>query len=402
MKQGTLATRIVMIVLFAAVILYVGVYLIGSFSTPYKTERAYAFQLENVSTVSGYLVRTESVLPSASGLVDVAPREGERVSRTQTIATQYKNEAAFQQQQTLRSLQAQLQQLQSMAQATEEAMDKARLDQEIAATIVQLRQLVSDQKLSRLDAASTALKDLVFQRDYALEQPDQLDTQIANLSGRISTLEQQLSDQTEAVSASASGLYSGVVDGYESVLTETSIRSLTPSAFHDLRPEEADQTAIGKLITSDTWYFVTVLPEDQAEAMAPKASISLRFARGFSEAVSMSIVSVSPPENGETVVVFSCSRYLPQTTTLRQMTADLLFDSYAGLRIPKEALRILEDGSTGVYCVSGLQAEFRAADILYEGDTYYIVTSSPDSKGLKAGDEVFIKGESLYSGKVVS
>ena len=139
MKQGTFATKVIMMILLIGVVAYVGVYIIRSVSTPYQTELAYAFQVEEVSTASGYLVRTETALPSASGLVEVSPREGERVSKNQTIATIYTNEAAFNQQQTIKSLEEQLAQLKEIASSAEESLDKARLDREIASGIIQLR-----------------------------------------------------------------------------------------------------------------------------------------------------------------------------------------------------------------------------------------------------------------------
>ncbi|MBQ1351579.1 MAG: hypothetical protein IIY71_02535, partial [Oscillospiraceae bacterium] len=73
-----------------------------------------------------------------------------------------------------------------------------------------------------------------------------------------------------------------------------------------------------------------------------------------------------------------------------------------GLRIPKEALRVQDDGKVGVYCIAGLQAEFREVEIVYEGDSFYLVSTNPDADGLKAGDQVFIKGETMYTGKIIS
>ena len=402
MKQGTFATKAIMIILFVGVILYVGVYLIRSISSPYQTQVAYLFQVDEISSAKGYLARTESILPAASGLVEVSPREGERVSKNQTIATLYTNEEAFNQQQTLKSLQTQLTQLEDRSSSVEDSLDKARLDEEIAAEIVHLRKMVADQSFSQLDTISSEFKSLIFKRDYTAEQADQISSQISALSSQIASLEASSSQYTTVISATSSGIYSSLVDGYETVLTEEQIFSLTPSSFHALTPNNPDQTSVGKLITENTWYFVAVLPEEETQNWNVNQTSTVRFARDLPDDVTMTIASISEPEDGEVVVVFSCSRYLSQMTLLRQASADIITASYSGLRIPKESLRVLEDGTVGVYCIAGLQAAFREVEIVYEGDSFYLVSTSTDGSGLKEGDEVFIVGEELYSGKVVS
>ncbi len=402
MKQGTFATKAIMIILFVGVILYVGVYLIRSVSSPYQTQIVYQFQVEEISTTKGYLARTETALPAASGLVEVSPREGERVSKNQTIATLYTNEEAFNQQQTIKDLQDQLEQLEEVSLSAEESLDKAKLDEEIASEIVHLRQIVANQSFTQLDTVSSTFKSLILKRDYTADQADQLSALISNLSSQIKTLQASASQQTQIISASSSGIYSSLVDGYETVLTEEQIFALTPSEFHALTPNNPDQTSVGKLITENTWYFVTVLPEEETQDWEVNQTSTVRFARDLPEDISMTIVSISEPENGEVVVVFSCDRYLSQITLLRQASADIITSSYSGLRIPKESLRVLEDGTVGVYCIAGLQATFREVEIVYEGDSFYLVSTSTDGNGLKSGDEVFIEGEELYSGKVVS
>jgi hypothetical protein len=402
MKQGTFATKVIMILLFVGVVSYVGVYIIRSLSTPYQTELAYAFQVEELSTASGYLVRTEAELPAASGLVDVLPREGERVSKDQTIATVYTNEQAFHQQQTLKGLKEQLSRLEEITASAEDSLDKSRLDSEIASDIVQLHQLVANQSFSQLDTFSCGFKRLVFKRDYTADQADQVSALISTLSGQISSLEADTSQQTQVISASVPGTYSALLDGYESVLTKEKALALTPSGFRALAPVGINQSAVGKLITDSTWYYVTVLPESQTRNLKVNGSVSVRLARTLSEPISMTVLSVSEPENGEMVVVFSCSRYLPQVTLLRQTSADIISSSSSGLRVSKESLRVLEDGTVGVYCMAGLQAEFRKVQIVYEGDSFYLVSASPEGSSLKAGDEVFVAGEAIYSGKVVS
>ena len=99
----------------------------------------------------------------------------------------------------------------------------------------------------------------------------------------------------------------------------------------------------------------------------------------------------------------SCTRNLSETTLLREQNAQLVQTSSAGLRIPKEAVRVEEDGKIGVYCLSGLQAKFKPVTILFEGESFYLVEyDRGNAAAIREGDLVIVAGEGLYDGKVVA
>jgi hypothetical protein len=88
-------------------------------------------------------------------------------------------------------------------------------------------------------------------------------------------------------------------------------------------------------------------------------------------------------------------------TLLRRIPADLIFSTTTGLRIPAAAVRV-QEGVTGVYCVSGLRAVFKPVTILGQAENYYIAAvDAANSRALKAGDEVIVAAGELYNGKVV-
>lgn len=83
----------------------------------------------------------------------------------------------------------------------------------------------------------------------------------------------------------------------------------------------------------------------------------------------------------------------------------MIFRSSQGIRIPKEALRVNEDGEKGVYVVVSQKARFRPVSILAEDETSYLVQAAPkneeDTRILRAGDEIVLASEELFDGKVV-
>ena len=115
------------------------------------------------------------------------------------------------------------------------------------------------------------------------------------------------------------------------------------------------------------------------------------------------------------MVVLSANRYLEQTTLLRRQTAEIIFDSQSGLRVPKAAVRIqtstqtdketgetTEINTTGVYTVVAGQMEFKPVNILAEGSDFYVVEPAQESsRSLRSGDEIVVQGTGLYDGKLV-
>ena len=151
--------------------------------------------------------------------------------------------------------------------------------------------------------------------------------------------------------------------------------------FDQLSPEEIlnrdagrvdDPTVVGKLITNNRWYFAANLPVEVLDTMRVGTNATLRFTGDFDQDVEMRLDYVSAAEGDVATAVFSTDRYLGQTTLLRFQSAELVFHSYSGLRIPKQALHMVkyevtdeETGTVsqnqvlGVYILMAGKAEFK-------------------------------------------
>ena len=148
----------------------------------------------------------------------------------------------------------------------------------------------------------------------------------------------------------------------------------------------------------------TGLTEEQAAELKTMGSINVRLAKGFDQTIRMSVESVSRPDKGRCAVVLSSIRYLAQTTLLRHQAADAVLRTYEGLRVPADALRVSEDGVTGVYCRLGVRAKFKPVKVVYQGDGYVLteaVSAEDDSSMLRQGDEVIVTSADLSDGKVI-
>ena len=401
MKKTSPLMKILPIAVLAAVLVYFAVQLYNYLSDPVNTTLVVAGQAEDTIALNGWLLRDEEVLPAQSGTLSRVRQEGERVGVGQVLARVYANDGALQTVSQIETLELQLQQLQFALTSYLNPDAALKLDTSITGDILTLRQSLTGGDYTAAEGDIAPLKAAVLKRDHSYASQEEIQTEIKSVEGQIKSLEASLSGTT--VTARASGTYSAVCDGYETVLTKAFLEEVTPGKLARLRPVD-EQGNMGKLIYGDTWYYVVTLPEEQASYLKSQGAVTLRFAKGFDQNIRMQVVSVSAPEDGQAAVTLSCRKYLAQTTLLRHQAADVILRTYEGLRVPSNALRVSEEGVTGVYCVDGSTAAFRPVTVLYQGPGYALVRAADDAsdtRTLRIGDEVIATAGALSDGKVI-
>lgn len=421
MKQGTVITKLVMIFLAVAVVFYFALSAWNSLTDPFSTTLSYAYTIDISTEVTGLLVREEYVLPSAVGSVEQLPEEGERVSVGQAVAAIYQNDAALQRKEEIYSLTMGLAQLEYALAQDGQQQDSAKLSAEIIDSMVDIHVSAASKSLLDLDDQTFLLKSLVYEREYAYGDEAStagLEQAIAEKTAQIAALQSQSATDTSYIWSDRTGTFSRSVDGFEYTLTPDMLSTLTPSQLTQISNQAVggDSTAVGKLITDNTWYFTFVIGEDASKEIYEGATLTVRFSHDWSGDVEMDVESVSNAEDGQVVVVLSTNRYLSSTSLLREQTVELVFETITGVRVPREALRVLqveetdEDGNTymtqvtGVYALVGEQAEFKPAEVLLEEDYYCLLSPTvPDGTKeiLRAGDQIIVAASDLYDGKVI-
>ena len=281
---------------------------------------------------------------------------------------------------------------------------------------------IAENRLDRAEEHGKDLRSLVLKRDYTDADTEDLASQITSLQTELKTLQSQAAASIRRITAPRAGLYSAVVDGYETVLTPENVSSLTPSQLKAVQPDESVQSQVGKLVLGDTWYYAVIMDTDQARELEEEGSVTLRFVKSADQDLSVTVDSVSAEENGQVVAVFRGTTYLSRLTLLRQQSAQIIRRIAEGIRIPKEAIRTekvtvdeetgerTSTAMTGVYCMVGAEARFKPVEVVYSGDDFVLVTStlaesasaSQEKVRLRAGDEIIIAADDLYDGKVLN
>ena len=419
MKQGKPVITVAIAAIAVALVIYFGFYVAKVFSEPYTTALAYTYTSNDSAEAVGILVRQETVLPAQTGIVDVTRSEGEKVGVGQSVAQVYRDSQAQTNQADLEALADQIQLLEYSSDGG--GVDSAaKLDENILQAVTALHAASGVGDYNQLEDQARTLKSTVLKRGYVYGNglgAEELSQKLNDLKSQYAALKQQTSSSTSSVRAPQSGVFSTLVDGYETAVTPQTVLQLTPSSLSALLAGQGKEAGggMGKLITSTRWYFAAALPVSVAERLKEGSTATLRFSGDFDQDIDMRVDQVGQAEGDKSVVVFSTDRYLSQTTLLRQQTAELIFNSWSGLRIPKQALRMekstytdketgqeVQNNRLGVYALLGGRAEFKTVEVVTEGDDYYVVRSTTDeSDALRAGDEVIVRATELYDGQLL-
>ena len=402
-SSSTPIFKILSAVILAAVVVYFAVQAYRYFSDPINTTLVYASSEEMVVELNGYLIRDEETFHSDAATLGHALGEGDRVGKGQVLATAYTDSGALTRVEQLEALQLRLEQLSFSLTSFLDPDAALKLDSSINSGILALRQSIAGGEYSGADEELSALKSAILKRDYTSASQEEIEADIKTTEQSISELERSLNG-TE-ITAPEAGIYSAACDGYETVLTpELLADDLTPSKLNSVKATGSDTANVGKLIYGDTWYYAAVISDAQAEELAGRSTVTMRFAKGLSIDPKMTIHSISRSENGQRVLVLRSEKYIAQTTLMRHQAATLVLRTYEGLRLPSNALRVNDDGVAGVYCVLGVRARFKPVQVVYQGDGYVLVEAASiedDSSMLRRGDEVIITASEIYDGKVI-
>ena len=405
MKTASILSKIIIPVVIVAIAVYLGLSAWMGIRNPYQFVTAYTDVMETSAVASGWVVRHEQPISGGNGLVRLRREQDEKVGKGQVIAEVYPDEQYEEHQEELRQTQTDLTALQY---ATYELSPTgAVLETQMLSSMSALQTAASTGNYSGLSEATEVFRKTVLRREYLVseEAAQAMDAAGWALNEKFNQL-QAVQTGATAIVAEAAGVFSSHLDGYETLLTTSMLEAQSPAGLERLAQIEplTDSGYLGKLMTSPEWFYCAVLDG----AYAPRFSVGSRvniYFNALSAELKMRVQSVSEVQDGQVVVLFRSNQDVERVDQLRREASRVVFTSDEGIRVPKEALRVDEEGQAGVYVASGHNARFRPVDILAEDEVSYLVEAAPadsqDMRILRAGDDVVLASDTLYDGKVV-
>ena len=357
MKQGKQFMKAIMLVLALMVASYILYNVVRSASSGVPTAQAVLYAASDGVSVEGFVVRQETVIPAAYDLVLPTKGEGEKVACGEEVAVTLRSAAAQERQEEINQTEKELEQLRLALAYQSQLTDNEDVAQRIASSAASLAGQVAQRRLDAARTAGQELRSLILRQSVGASDTGAMQDQISQLQQQLDSLEASAASDTKSIAAQSAGYYSAVADGYETRLTPQILESMSVSDFQGLWEEAVDVPAqnAGRLIASAQWYYACAVESRYLEDLEVGDSLQVSLGGEVDLELSMTVTRVNREEEMG-LLVLSSQDHLASVSALRRLNADVIFHSYSGLRVPREAVCYSEEtGSAGGICPGGGQ-----------------------------------------------
>lgn len=393
-KKTDLLLKIVGGAFFTAVVAYFAFYVFSSLNEPYQTVSAVEYEVRDSVGLSGIVVREEEPLLTYYETVYILADNGKRVAKGGEVGLVYSSADELQRAERLREVNAEIESLKNLKDSGVSELQKT--ENSIKDEVQAMRADVQNRNFSDISARTANLRTLMLS---AAGDVGSIDGELTELYEERSRLQANESVPYDVIKATASGLFSTVTDGFEDVALNN-IKAMNTAELLSLMAENRNkpELALGKLVYGSKWYYATVMDKADTNDFVKGDKVTMIFGRYYSEYLSMSIESIgAADENGQCVVIFACSEAMADILDMRMQNAELILSAESGVRVPKKAVHVDENGAVYVYTQTGIQAERKDVKIMHDIGDHYVVASDE----LRAGDLIIVSGKGIYDGKVV-
>ncbi len=225
------------------------------------------------------------------------------------------------------------------------------------------------------------------------------DAMISELNAKIALTEKSATPKS-SVNAGKSGYYVSAADGFEKTVAFDSLDTLTSGAIEKAlaaKPADVADNCVGKIVGGFNWYLVSSVDSKLAARLTEGSEYKVIFGNNSSDYVLAKVYRLNKEKDGKTAVVLKCNSINAERLSMRRVNAKIVIEEYSGLRVPKSAVRVIDDKNCAFVRV-GKVTKQRELDIVYNGDDFVIAdpdSESTGSAGIKNHDAVIINGKGL-------
>ena len=405
LKILSLLAAIVIIVFFAAEIYSLSV-------KTYSTQIAYEQTVLETIDAEMFVIREETVLTvPTSGVTVPMADNAEKVSKGSAIAAVFSSEEAAENYVELQALQKKLETYKKIdGQLRLSNIDLDKLTDEINSEYKEIIDSSYKNNFASLGDIKLSFSEKISRKQISLDKEVDCTDKIIQLQNEINSLSSNYVP-SQIITADASGYYVNKEDGFENIITVDKIDELTDTQLNDaIESKQKDSTpgSIGKIIDGYNWYIASVI--DSANASSFKKGKAVRIIYGDTEedSVSTYLYSIKKIDDKNSLVIFRCTFMDQELISLRKINGKIVVNDFTGLKVSRDAIRLDENGNTGVFVRRGNIVNFRSLNIIYSEDAFVIASKPGENSDiklpythLKQYDEVIISGKELKDGMVI-
>lgn len=398
MKFKSIRDTLLIALIFVAILSLIVSQIYISINRANSTEDALLYSARRSLSFTGIIVRDETIVYTpfsvGSGVLDYTVSDGSRLSNKTVIANVYDSYDQIYYRYRIEQLKNDIALLESaQSRGTTDYAQPEFLTAQIVESYKELLLNMAQGELTQVYDESDDMLRLMSIFNVSTNVEMDFTAKIEELKQELSVCNAALKDPIATVKSGETGYFTSSFDGYESVLNTDSISSLTVDDIRGIienptKITSAYDNAIGKVFSGYSWKMVGII--DTADRYFVNEKLVFSFASSNAKHT-VTVESVTPTGNGnEAIIVLSCEELDSEIASSRIQEADLVFNEYTGLRVPREAIRFVND-IKGVYVIVGERTEFKKLDVIYEGDDYVLSANISDDDFLNLYDRIILE-----------
>lgn len=395
--------------LVVALLAYVVVQVLIIVLPDVRTETAIQETMVDAMDVYGVVAMDGNVVtaPAGGGILHYTASVGERVAAGGKVADIYGSEEAASARLELDAVQKELEQLETAQKSLGESSDVEILLKQRQNDIYSLLDVLDSGNYSDLDGIRAEVTMVNNKLQVATGGEISFEERLAQLTAQRDGLESMAIPQGTLTTDKSgyfvpSGRYDRLMTSYETAANTTPVDL---QVMLEAPAEYYGDDVAGHIVADYTWNFFAVVTLKQAERFVIGDKLQILFPDVNEEMMPVKVVSVEADElAGIAKVQLECEYINDAVLGLRAEKAQIVFSVQKGLRISKDAIRMIE-GESKVYVKFGNVVNLKKVKILLEDDFYVLIPSVKIEGENEVGmyDAVVVDpgGKELEDGKIV-
>ncbi len=423
--------RIIIAVLSVLIISYI-VYLIVSSNVTktVETEEAVNTTVSDMIYTDCFVVRNEKYITNdTDGVLSFNVSNGDDISVGQTIADVYNNENDAVYRQQIKTINEQIKNLRDLSESYyKDSVSLETVESQINSGLFDVLSNVNSGRYTDAKTLSNNLLLSICERQMITGEAKDFTSKISQLKSKKSELEDGCSESIGTVSSDKAGYFVSTPDGYEKAVKYDKVDKLLVNDLKKIKKSKIPKNTIGKVITNPEWYIVCEINADDAVGLSKLLNmgtkISVKMPSLTAEKIPASIYSVNQSSKKQSaVLVLQCDYMDSFLAMARKEKLEITTLQYEGIKVAKRAIHeavvkktvkdkkgnktTKEKKVQGVYVLHGSELQFKEISIIYSSSDYVLCNPNPDEgvlfsdESIELYDQVIVKGDNLYDGKVI-
>lgn len=396
--MNSLTIKILGLIVSLFILITIGSQISNVFNDRHETEEAVIYSVNDSKTFKAIAVRDEKLIDfNFDGVVNYIYSDGSKIAKNSVVAEVYRTKEQIIAKKRIEELENELSQLErAQNKGTIAVAQPEQLSRKIDESYKLITSLSEKGDISSLKAEKSNL--LLLLNIYNLVTDEESDYLMREdyLKNEIKRLQSNSSLPLNTITISDGGYFVSYTDGYENKLTTQYLESITADEIKNIANSDINKinNKQGKIVSDYNWNLVAIVKTNNPFIENKKGYFKVL---NSPDCFPGKVESVRKTDvKDEYIVVFSSDRLSRSFVESRVERVEFVFDEYKGIKVPREAIRFL-DNQEGVFVVIGQKVVFKKVDVIYEGDDFILSKISDNSSFVMQYDEILVKGDGDFA-----